>query len=87
VRGRDDALPLLGDERRALAHPGADDEFVRLALELAHHGIDRDRHTRDDGRGVGVHQAGHLLPIPATERAHLDRRHQRTSSTQAQDPR
>jgi hypothetical protein len=73
VCGRDDALPLLRDERQALAHPGIDDELAWIALQLAHDGVHRRRQPGDDGSCMGVHERRHLLAVATTERTHLDR--------------
>jgi hypothetical protein len=53
VGHRRDPAALLGDERGALPHPRVDDELARLAFQMAQYGVDRYRHARDNGLGVG----------------------------------
>jgi hypothetical protein len=66
---------LLGHHRGAPGHPGVDDELARVALQLAHDGVDRHRDARHDRLDVGVDQRGQLLAVGPAERAHTDRGH------------
>ncbi len=78
--GSVDAPVAAGDERRAIGDPRVDDELAGLALEPREHRVDGDGDPGHDGGDVGVDERRQLLPVAAPERAHLDRRHRRTSS-------
>ncbi|MET9022606.1 hypothetical protein ABZV93_21760 [Actinopolymorpha sp. NPDC004070] len=75
----DQPVVLDRDQRAALGDPRVDDQFIRLALELAQHGVGRHRHTRDHRLDVAIDQGSELVAIAAAERAHLNGRHERTS--------
>jgi hypothetical protein len=75
VRGGHHPAALLGDQRHAVADPGIDDELAGVALELAHHRVDRHRHARHDRLDVRVDQCGELLTVAAAEGTDLDRGH------------
>jgi hypothetical protein len=53
-RSGDDRASPDRDQRAAVDHPRVDDGLARLPLELAHHGVDRERDSRDDGRDMRV---------------------------------
>src|ERR671911_1254110 len=75
VRSGDNALALLGDQCHALLHPGIDDVFARVALEVTDDRRHRQGHARQHGGDMGVHQRRELLSVTAAVRAHLDRGH------------
>ena len=51
VRRCDDPVPLLGNERRALADPWINDELARLALQLpVRYARDITNRFRQDGK-------------------------------------
>ena len=74
-------VPPIPDEMRQLAAAAAARAGFAMRADTCIMNF-YDRESR-----MGVHQSGQLIAITSTERAHLDRRHERTSSKQAQDAR
>jgi hypothetical protein len=64
-----------------LAHPRIDDGLAGLALQVAEHRADRHPDARHDGRDVGVHQIGQLVPVTTVKGTHLGRHLQQAFST------
>ncbi len=64
-RGGDDPVAAFSDQASSLRDPRVDDGFLRLALELAEHRVDRQHDPRDDGRDVHIDQRRELIAITA----------------------
>ncbi len=70
MRRRDDARSLRGDQRYSLANPSIDEEFARLALQLAQQSTDRHRDIGHNCCRMRVDQRGHVIPVSSRERAY-----------------